>query len=191
MCPWDFVFCFEWNDINKYEYEFIEKNSWCGGSNGTIFESKHKLFIIVDWKLTVLPFFFFTVYLRCEYVYCVTFFFTVHKRCEYVQKVQSNQTNTRDRNQTSQQEQMFFLHWSSLLLRASVSSVLIMSLWSKWLVINYTLNSLSPLFLSLYILFNETCIQHVSISVQIWSLSFGDFSKFSLSYIFDKLVLPL
>ena len=50
-----------------------------------------------------------------------TFFFTIHSFYKYVQL---NQSNTRDRKKTSQQEHTLFLQCSSLFLHASVSSLL-------------------------------------------------------------------
>ena len=49
------------------------------------------------------------------------FFFSVHSRYK---NVQSNQSNTRDRKKTSNQELTFFLQSSSLFLRVSISNLL-------------------------------------------------------------------
>ena len=86
-------------------------------------------FLLVDWKRAVLYFFSSTARLFQNMTICVisvTFFFTGAPFYEYVQ---SNHSNTWNREKPLQKEQSFFLQCSSLFLRASVSCLLIKNLW--------------------------------------------------------------
>ena len=80
--------------------------------------------LLEDWNLTVL--FFFSLRFACSSntpirSISVTFFFHGPLFFKYVE---SNQSNTLDREKPSQQNQTIFLHCSSLFLRASVFSLL-------------------------------------------------------------------